>query len=256
MIRLENVHKSFGGQTVLRDYSLHVRPGETFVVLGRSGIGKSVTLKHIVGILKPDEGRVIVDGEDITQANNRALYRIRRKVAYLFQSGALINWMTVGENVELPLKEHTKLTKKEISEKALESLRHVEMDHAYHQFPDEISGGMRKRAALARVLAQDPQIILYDEPTSGLDPIMTNNIGALIRNVQKKFNVTSIVVSHDLENAYHVGDRIGLHHGGRIVFIGTPEEIQSSDHPLVRAFIRGQALEEAEGEIREKSNHD
>jgi len=243
MIRLENVYKSFGSQKVLKGYSLHVREGETFVVLGRSGIGKSVTLKHIAGVLKPDSGKVIIAGEDITNSDKKSIYRIRRKVAYLFQSGALINWMTVGENVELPLKEHTKLSKKEIRKKAEEKLRHVEMLDAYDKMPADISGGMKKRAALARVLAQEPQIILYDEPTSGLDPVMTNNIGQLVRQVQRKFNVTSIMVSHDLENAYYVGDRIGIHHDGRIIFIGTPEEIQKTDHPVVKAFINGEPVE-------------
>jgi len=243
MIRLENVYKSFGSQKVLKGYSLHVREGETFVVLGRSGIGKSVTLKHIAGVLKPDSGKVIIAGEDITNSDKKSIYRIRRKVAYLFQSGALINWMTVGENVELPLKEHTKLSKKEIRKKAEEKLRHVEMLAAYDKTPADISGGMKKRAALARVLAQEPQIILYDEPTSGLDPVMTNNIGQLVRQVQRKFNVTSIMVSHDLENAYYVGDRIGIHHDGRIIFIGTPEEIQKTDHPVVKAFINGEPVE-------------
>jgi phospholipid/cholesterol/gamma-HCH transport system ATP-binding protein len=199
-----------------------------------------------VGILKPDAGRVIVDGEDITQTDRSTLYRVRRKVAYLFQSGALINWMTVGENVELPLKEHTHLSRSQIRELAEEKLRHVEMLDAYDKYPGQISGGMRKRAALARVLVQEPKIILYDEPTSGLDPIMTNNIAQLIREVQRKFNVTSIVVSHDLECAYQVGDRIGVHHDGRIIYTGTPHEIRNSDHPIVKAFLNGEALEKAD----------
>lgn len=243
MIRLENVYKSFGPQKVLKGYSLHVKEGESFVVLGRSGIGKSVTLKHIAGVLKPDSGRVYVDNEDITRADTKTLYRVRRKVAYLFQSGALINWMTVGQNVELPLREHTKMSRKAIKEKAMETLGHVEMQDAYDKFPAEISGGMKKRAALARVLAQEPRIILYDEPTSGLDPVMTNNIGQLVREVQKKFKVTSIMVSHDLNSAYYVGDRIGIHHNGRIIFMGTPQEVQTTDHPVVRAFIMGKAVE-------------
>jgi phospholipid/cholesterol/gamma-HCH transport system ATP-binding protein len=228
---------------ILKDYDLHVREGETFVVLGRSGIGKSVTLKHIVGILKPDKGKVFVDGEDITRADRPALYRVRRKVGYLFQSGALINWMTVGENVELPLREHTNLPRSEIRRIAEEKLAHVEMLEAYNKLPADISGGMRKRAALARVLAQNPKIILYDEPTSGLDPIMTKHIARMIRAAQKTFNVTSIVVSHHLECAYFVGDRIGVHHGKRILFTGTPEEIRNSTHPVVSAFLRGEAVD-------------
>lgn len=245
MIRLENIYKSFGAQKVLKGYSLHVRKGETFVVLGPSGIGKSVTLKHIVGILKPDSGRVLIDGEDITHCDRATLYRIRRKVAYLFQSGALINWMTVGENVELPLKEHTRLSRAEIRERAEKSLSDVEMLDAYDKLPAQISGGMRKRAALARVLTQDPQIILYDEPTSGLDPIMTNNIGQVVKDVAHKFNVTSIVVSHDLKSAYDVADRIGIQYDGRIIFTGTAQEIQQSSDPIVRAFLEGRPVKEA-----------
>ena len=242
MIRLENISKSFGSQQILKDYSLHVSKGETFVVLGPSGIGKSVTLKHIVGILRPDEGRVIIDGEDITRADRKTLYRVRRKVAYMFQSGALINWMSVGENVELPLKEHTRLPHDEIRKRSETALGHVKMLDAYDKFPSEISGGMKKRAALARVLVQEPRIILYDEPTSGLDPVMTNSIAGLIRDVQRDFEVTSIVVSHDLQTAYRVADRIGIHHDGRIYYTGTPDEIQDSDNPVVRAFLRGEVL--------------
>jgi phospholipid/cholesterol/gamma-HCH transport system ATP-binding protein len=242
MIRLEHISKSFGSQLILNDYSLHVGKGETFVVLGPSGIGKSVTLKHIVGILRPDAGRVIIDGEDITRADRKTLYRVRRKVAYMFQSGALINWMSVGENVELPLKEHTRLPHDEIRRRSETALGHVKMLEAFDKFPSEISGGMKKRAALARVLVQEPRIILYDEPTSGLDPVMTNSIADLIRDVQRKFEVTSIVVSHDLQMAYRVADRIGIHHEGRIYFTGTPQEIQGSDNPVVRAFLNGKPL--------------
>jgi len=243
MIRLENIYKSFGSQKVLNGYSIHVRKGENFVVLGPSGTGKSVTLKHIVGILKPDSGRVFVDGVDITHCDRAGLYRVRRKVAYLFQSGALINWMTVGQNVELPLKEHTRLSPAEIRSRAEKYLKDLEMLEAYDKLPADISGGMRKRAALARVLVQEPRIILYDEPTSGLDPVMTNNIGRLIRDVQQRFNVTSIIVTHDLHSAFFVGDRIGMLHRGRNIFTGTPDELQASDHPVVEAFLKGEPLD-------------
>jgi len=244
MIRLEKIYKSFGDQTVLKNFSLDVEKGETMVILGRSGIGKSVTLKHIVGILKPDLGRVIVDGEDITEADEKTLFRIRRKVAYLFQSAALINWLSVGENVELPLHEHTSLTRKEIEERASAALRDLEMDGAYHKMPSEISGGMKKRAALARVLVMDPEIILYDEPTAGLDPIMTNNIADLIRSVQELHGITSIVVTHDLECAWKVGDRVGIHSKGTIIEIGTVNEIRQSANPVVQAFLKGEAFDD------------
>jgi phospholipid/cholesterol/gamma-HCH transport system ATP-binding protein len=240
MIRLENISKSFGSQKVLEGYSLSVKKGETFVILGRSGIGKSVTLKHIVGILKPDSGRVIIDGEDITNADGATLFRIRRKVAYLFQSGALINWLSVGDNVELPLREHTRLSRMAIRDRAAAALEELDMADAYDKMPSQISGGMKKRAALARVLVMEPQIILYDEPTAGLDPIMKKNIGRLIRDVQKTHGVTSIVVTHDLVSAFDVGDRIGVHHGGRIIETGTAEEIQKSRNPVVMAFLKGE----------------
>ena len=244
MIRLENIHKSFGRQKILDGYTLHVVKGETFVVLGRSGTGKSVTLKHIVGILKPNTGRVIIEGEDITRAGGKTLFRIRRKVAYLFQSAALINWLSVGSNVELPLREHTSLSGKEIRKQAMAALEGLEMGDAFNKMPAEISGGMKKRAALARVLVMQPDIILYDEPTAGLDPIMTTNISRMIRDVQKKHGVTSIVVTHDLECAFHVGDRIGMHHEGRIRETGTPEEIRKSRNPIVKAFLKGEVIEE------------
>jgi phospholipid/cholesterol/gamma-HCH transport system ATP-binding protein len=243
MIELDNITKRFGSQTVLDGYTLKVEKGETFVILGRSGIGKSVTLKHIVGILKPDSGRVMVDGEDITNADAKTLFRIRRKVAYLFQSAALINWLTVGENVELPLREHTHLPRPEVRERATAALEGLEMAGAYDKMPADISGGMKKRAALARVLVMNPEIILYDEPTAGLDPIMKKNIGRLIRDVQEKHGVTSIVVTHDLASAFEVGDRVGVHHGGRIIETGTPEEIQGSGNPLVVAFLKGEDVD-------------
>jgi len=245
MIVLDNIKKSFGSQTVLDGYSLSVNKGETFVILGRSGIGKSVTLKHIVGILKPDSGRVIVDGEDITHADGKTLFRVRRKVAYLFQSAALINWLSVGENVELPLREHTTLVRPAIRERATTALEELEMGGAYDKMPAEISGGMKKRAALARVLVMEPEIILYDEPTAGLDPIMKKNIGRLIREVQRSHGVTSIVVTHDLASAFEVGDRIGMHHAGRIIEIGTAAEIQKSKNPVVTAFLKGEDTNDA-----------
>jgi len=241
MIRLEQLHKSFGRQKVLENYSLHVHPGESFVILGRSGIGKSVTLKHIVGLLKPDQGKIFVDGEDITHADKATLFRVRHKVAYLFQSAALINWLTVGKNVELPLLEHTKLSRRDIRQRAMQALDELDMSSAYDKMPVDISGGMKKRAALARVLVMEPAIILYDEPTAGLDPIMTNNIARLIRDVQETHDVTSITVTHDLESAYHIADRIGMHDQGRIIETGTVLEMRRSDNPVVRAFLRGES---------------
>ena len=240
MIVLEDIHKSFGSHRILAGLDLAVNRGETFVILGPSGIGKSVTLKHIVGILRPDAGRVILDGEEITRAAKQTLFRIRRRVAYLFQSGALINWLSVGENVELPLAEHTSLGAAEIRSRAMAVLEEVGMERAYGRMPDEISGGMKKRAALARVLVAEPEIILWDEPTAGLDPVMAKSIGRLIRGVQSKRNLTSLVVTHDLDLAFSVADRIGMHCGGRIIAAGTPGEFRASGDPRVSAFLQGE----------------
>ncbi|MFO0981769.1 MAG: ATP-binding cassette domain-containing protein [Planctomycetota bacterium] len=243
MIRLEGVYKSFGTKRVLIDMNLHVQRGETFVILGPSGIGKSVTLKHIVGLVKPDRGSVVVAGVDVTTASAEQLYEVRSKIGYLFQSGALINWLTVAENVALPLKEHTNQTSYEVSRRVDELLAQVQMLHARDNYPADISGGMRKRAALARVLAGTPSIVLYDEPTAGLDPIMTMTIAKLIRRVQREFEVTSIVVTHDMPAAWEIADRVGMINEGHLIEIGTADEIRRSQNPVVSRFIRGQVSE-------------
>lgn len=244
MIRLEKVCKAFGSRRVLIDYDLHVHPGETFVIMGPSGIGKSVTLKHVIGLLQPDSGRVVVDGVDISTAGKGELLAMRAETGYLFQNGALINWMTVGENVALPLREDRskKLTRAEIQRVVHEKLSHVNLASEREKYPTEISGGMRKRAALARALARNPKIMLYDEPTAGLDPRMSATISNLIRSVQQKFQVTSIVVTHDMPHAYEVGDRIGLMHLGKLLEVGTPDEIRQSKNPIVRDFIEGRPI--------------
>ena len=244
MIHLEKLNKAFGSRRVLINYELQVREGETFVIMGPSGIGKSVTLKHIVGLLRPDSGRVIVDGQEVSSASGGMLRKIRSQIGYLFQNGALLNWMTVGDNVALPLKEgHGRRRKSvEIERMVLEKLATVNMATEREKLPSEISGGMRKRAALARVLVTEPKIILYDEPTAGLDPRMSSTISNLITSVQSRFGVTSIVVTHDLAHAYEVGDRIGMMHLGRLIEIGTPEEIRRSKNPVVRDFIEGRPI--------------
>jgi phospholipid/cholesterol/gamma-HCH transport system ATP-binding protein len=241
VIVLEGVYKNFGSKRVLADMNLRVERGETFVIIGPSGIGKSVTLKHIVGLVKPDRGRVIVADVDVGNANGDQLYEIRSKIGFLFQSGALINWLTVSQNVALPMVEHTSLSQFEITRRVDELLAQVQMLHARDQFPGQVSGGMRKRAALARVLAGTPSIILYDEPTAGLDPVMTNAIAKLIRRVQRDFQVTSIVVTHDLPCAYEVADRIGMVHEGHLIEMGTVDHLRNSTNPVVSHFIRGQA---------------
>jgi len=239
MLVLENVHKSLGGREILRGIHLEMRAGETVVIIGQSGQGKSVTLKNIVGLLRPDKGRIIINGEDVTHFSERQYAEVRKQFGVLFQSGALINWLNIEDNVALPLREHTTLSAPEIMAQVEEKLKLLNLLDARHKMPSEISGGMRKRAGLARAIIWDPKIILYDEPTSGLDPVMSNQINELILRMQRIFGVTSIVVTHDMGSAYMIADRIAMLFQGRIIEIGTKEEIQKSTNPIVRQFIEG-----------------
>jgi phospholipid/cholesterol/gamma-HCH transport system ATP-binding protein len=239
VIELRDVYKAFGPKQVLRGFNLKVGEGETMVMLGRSGTGKSVTLKLIVGLLTPDRGSVRVDDVDVGRAPRAALSKVRREVAYLFQTGALVNWMTVRENVALPLIERRELKKPAIVERVDQTLESLGMTEAAEQYPAQISGGMRKRAAICRVLVQQPRAVLYDEPTAGLDPILARTVGDLIREVQTAGDRTALVVTHDLELAFAVADRIGLHNEGQLVEVGTPDEFRQSQHPVVRAFLDG-----------------
>jgi phospholipid/cholesterol/gamma-HCH transport system ATP-binding protein len=241
VIELAGVYKAFGEKRVLRGLDLSIEPGETFVVLGRSGTGKSVTLKTIVGLLRPDRGEITVDGIDVIRADMRALREVRREVAYLFQTGALVNWMTIRENVALPLIERRRIKRKDIRRKVEESLASLDLLESADLLPEQISGGMRKRAALCRVLVQEPKVILYDEPTAGLDPILSRTVAGMIREVQERSDRTALVVTHDLELAFAVADRIGLHHDGRLVEVADPERFRQSRHPVVRSFLDGDA---------------
>jgi phospholipid/cholesterol/gamma-HCH transport system ATP-binding protein len=247
MIELRHVQKTLAGKKVLDDVTLEVKKGETMVVIGASGSGKTVCLKHIVGLMRPDDGVVEVDGLDVTHAGSHDLEKLRDRFGVLFQSGGLINWMTVGENVALPLRERTNLPADEIDRLVREKLGLVEMKGTEEQFPSEISGGMKKRAGLARAIIRDPAVLLYDEPTSGLDPVTSRKIDRLIRDLQKRLGVTSVVVTHDLHSAIAVGDRIATLHGGKIVDISTPGEFLVSDHRVVREFREAQSLAEGEG---------
>ena len=252
MIELKKVNKAFGTRRVLIDYDLHVEPGETFVIMGASGIGKSVTLKHIVGLLRPDSGSVTVNGVDVVSASRSELADIRHRIGYLFQGGALLNWMTVGENIALPLREDRfkKRSRADIENVVRDKLSLVNLSSEYYKYPSEISGGMRKRAAMARVLVTEPEIILYDEPTAGLDPRMASTITELIRDVNVTSDRTAIVVTHDLKHAYNVADRIGLMYFGRLLEVGTPEEIQASENKTVRDFIEGRPIRSADEETK------
>jgi len=241
MIIISNLSKSFGSKNVLQGVNLKIYDGESLVILGPSGCGKSVLLKHIIGLLKPDGGQVIIDGEDITGYKQSQLDALRMRMGMLFQSAALFDSLTVEENIAFGLRKHTALSSLAIHHIASEKLEMVGLPGANNLMPSELSGGMRKRVGLARAIAMEPEIILYDEPTTGLDPIMTAAIDELHLSLKERLGVTSIVVTHDLGSAYRVADRIALHYGGRIVTIGTKDEIVNSPDPLVQQFIRGEA---------------
>lgn len=239
IIEIVDLHKSFGEQKVLDGVNLDIEEGKTTVVIGRSGGGKSVLLKHIIRLLEPDSGHVFIDGTDITVLNDKALNEIRKKFGMLFQEAALFDSMTVGENVAFPLKEQTKMKDEEIKKIVADRLRAVGLPGVEDKMPSELSGGMKKRVGLARAIALHPQIVLFDEPTTGLDPIMTEAINELIIDTQKNFNLTSIVISHDVESIFKIGHKIAMLHEGKIVEYGTPEEIKESKNPVLVQFLSG-----------------
>ncbi len=239
MIKLVGVHKSFGKQKVLDGLDLQIEDGKTTVIIGRSGGGKSVLLKHIIGLLKPDEGQVWVDGDDITKMNDKDLNEVRKKFGMLFQEAALFDSMNVGENVAFPLREHTKMKEEEIRGVVADRLRAVGLTGVEPKMPAELSGGMRKRVGLARAIALRPQIVLFDEPTTGLDPVMTEAINQLILAAQRQFNLTCVVISHDLESIFKIAHRIAMLHEGKIIEHGTPAEIRSSENAVIRQFLSG-----------------
>lgn len=241
MIALSGVRKKLGDRQILDGLSLEVPDGMNYVLMGPSGSGKSVTLKHIIGILAPDEGSVLVDGLEVPKMDQRQLMDLRKRMGYLFQNGALINWLTVADNVALPLREHTKLSKGEVMDRVQEVLAMVGLAHAAAQFPPEISGGMKLRAGLARALVTQPEYVLYDEPNAGLDPIISHQIHELIVEVRERLGVTGVIVTHSRACATHCGDRIGILENGRIAVEGTVAEMTASPHPLARAFLGGGA---------------
>lgn len=239
IIEFRQVSKSFNGTPVLSGMDLAIRPAETVTVIGGSGIGKSVTLKLIVGLMKPEAGQVLIEGEDIVPLTEDQLIRVRKKIGMVFQGGAIFDSLSVGENIAYPLREHTTMSEKDIRDRVRETLHLVGLDGIGDKDPAELSGGMRKRVALARAIALAPRIILYDEPTTGLDPTNTEKINELIVDMDEKLGVTSVVVTHDMRSAFKISDRIALLYQGKIAFSGTPQEIESSDLPLVRQFIAG-----------------
>jgi phospholipid/cholesterol/gamma-HCH transport system ATP-binding protein len=237
VVEIRELRKSFGGSEVLRGVNLTLLDAETLVVLGPSGCGKSVLLKHVIGLLSPDSGSVVVYGKDITRMSRKGLDEVRKSFGMVFQGAALFDSMTVGENVGLPLVEHKRMKGPELEAVVEEKLSLVGLEGISSLMPSEISGGMKKRVALARAIALDPDIILYDEPTTGLDPVMAEQINELIRNTQRKLNASSIVVTHDLHSACFTGDRVALLESGCIAFVGTTEELMTTDNAAVRSFV-------------------
>jgi len=241
MIEIKSLHKSFGGQPVLNGVNLNIQKGETMVVIGQSGGGKSVLLKHIVGILKPDEGEIWVDNMNITNMDNNALNKVRCRFGMLFQGAALFDSLTVGENVSFALKRYTTLSEKDIQEKVKKKLALVGLRDIENVKPAELSGGMKKRVGLARAIAMDPEVVFYDEPTTGVDPIMADAINNLILDLHNKLKITSIAVTHDMVSAYKIADRIAMLYQGVIIGVGTPDEIKATTNPVIHQFITGEA---------------
>jgi phospholipid/cholesterol/gamma-HCH transport system ATP-binding protein len=237
------VHKAFGAKKVLQGVTLDIRRGETVVVVGGSGTGKSVLLRHVIGLHRPDAGRVVVDGTDVTAIDEAGMLGVRRRVSMVFQAGALFDSMNVHENIAFGPRESGLLDEEAIAARVREKLALVELDNVEDLMPQDLSGGMRKRVALARAIAMEPDGLLYDEPTTGLDPITANAINRLIRSIQRALGVTSIVVTHDIESAFQVGDRLAYLYDGRLIFVGSMDEARSSGDPRLRAFLTGDSGE-------------
>ena len=240
MIRVEGLHKRFGSQPVLRGVDLDIATGEIMIVIGRSGGGKSVLLKHLIGLLRPDAGTVAVDGTEITRLRGGELDRVRQRYGVVFQGGALFDSMSVADNVAFPLREKTRLGHAEIRGRVEEKLDQVGLAGMGHKNPAEISGGMRKRVAIARALVTEPEIVFFDEPTTGLDPILVNTIHHLIVELHRKFRFTAVMVSHEIPEIFEIADRVAMLHEGVIVEVGAPEAIRASASPIVQQFIRGE----------------
>ncbi len=238
-IDIRGLKKSFAHNHVLQGVNLKISEGRITVIIGRSGEGKSVLLKHIIGLLTPDMGQVLIDGIDISKLRGRALTRMHTKFGMLFQGAALFASRTVGDTVAFPLREHTRLSPQEISSRVKEKLHLVGLDGIEDRMPSQLSGGMRKRVGLARAIIQEPEILLYDEPTTGLDPILADSINRLVVHMEQSLRITSVVISHDIESALKYAHTVAMLHGGKIVAEGTPDEILEAENPLVRQFLAG-----------------
>lgn len=240
MIEFRDVHKSFGSQHVLRGVTLRVERGEVMFIIGTSGVGKSVTIKHLVGLLQPDRGELLIDGQPLQGLKERDYYPIRKRCGMVFQQATLFDSLSLVDNVMLPLRKHKRLSAREAREEALRLLQIVHMERFADRFPADLGDGMRKRAAIARTLALDPEYMLFDEPTTGLDPVAARRVDALIREL-RDMGMTSIVVSHDLHSVFHTADRIAFIYRGVVHLLGTPEEIRGSDDEVVQQFISGRS---------------
>ncbi len=241
MIQLQNIHKAFGRKKVLQGFTLDVEEGETMVIIGYSGSGKSVAIKHIVGLLTPDMGTVIVDDAEVPKLKRQELYDLRSRIGYVFQFAALFDSLTIGENVAMALRRLAHLEEKDIRERVVEVLELVDLPNVTDRYPGELSGGMRKRVGIARAIAARPKYILYDEPTTGLDPVTAAVIDEMMIRMRERLGVTSVVITHDMRSAYHVGTRIAMLYEGKVRQVGTVEEIQKTRDPVVRQFVEGRA---------------
>ena len=242
LIQLVDIHKSFGSNDVLRGVDLTIRRGETMVIIGGSGTGKSVILKHIIGLLKPDRGKVIVAGKTLSTLKERSLDELRKMFGMLFQGAALFDSLSVWENIGFSMGQQTNMSSREIKESAIEKLRMVGLRGIEDRMPADLSGGMKKRVGLARAIAMEPEILLYDEPTTGLDPIMADAINELILEMKRRLHVTGIAITHDMTSAYKIADRIAMLYQGKILEIGTPDEIRNSQNPVVHQFVTGSSV--------------
>jgi phospholipid/cholesterol/gamma-HCH transport system ATP-binding protein len=240
VIKIEGLRKSFGAQPVLRGLDLEIPTGSITVIIGRSGGGKSVFLKHLVGLLRPDGGRVLLDGQEITRLSGEALDAIRRRYGVVFQGGALFDSMRCGDNVAFPLREKVKLPKAEITKRVESALAQVGLEGVSQKYPAEVSGGMRKRVAIARALVTEPEIVFFDEPTTGLDPVLVNTIHHLILDLHRRHRFTAVMVSHEIPEIFEIADRVAMLHEGRIVEVGPPAQLQASQNRVVQKFIRGE----------------
>jgi phospholipid/cholesterol/gamma-HCH transport system ATP-binding protein len=238
IIQVFGLHKAFGDNLVLSGIDLAIDEGSTCVILGGSGSGKTVLMKHMIGLLRPDKGRVVVDGDDVVALSTDQLEQVRRKFGMVFQAAALFDSMTVYENVSFPLREHSKMKEGEIREIVRKKLEIVGLRNVEEKYPADLSGGMRKRVGLARAIVLDPKIVLYDEPTTGLDPITTDYVDEMILDAKRELGVTSVVISHDIASAFKVGDKIAFLHQGKIVEYGPPEQLRVSEHAAVKVFLQ------------------